>query len=100
METLVRALESGEYKVAYTDAFRAHQEKKNGRHVVTKRDVPYSFDFDYDRILTTNFIPVLCFMHEHSCVEETGLFDESLKRLEDWDMWIRMSRKFKFAHIS
>ena len=99
VETLVRALESGEYKVAYTDAYRAHQEKKNGRYVVTKRDVPYSFDFDYDRILTTNFVPVLCFMHERSCVEETGLFDESLKRLEDWDMWIRMSRKFKFTHV-
>ncbi|MGE5799190.1 MAG: glycosyltransferase, partial [Syntrophaceae bacterium] len=99
VETLVRALESGEYKVAYTDAYRAHQEKRNGEYAVTKRDVPYSFDFDYDRILTTNFIPVLCFMHERACVEETGLFDESLKRLEDWDMWIRMSRKFKFAHI-
>ena len=99
VETLVRALESGEHKVAYTDAYRAHQDKKNGRYVVTKRDVPYSFDFDYDRILKTNFIPVLCFMHERSCVEETGLFDESLKRLEDWDMWIRMSRRFKFAHI-
>ena len=99
VETLVRALETGEHKVAYTDAYRAHQEKRYGEYVVTKRDVPYSFDFDYDRILTTNFIPVLCFMHERSCVEETGLFDESLKRLEDWDMWIRMSRKFKFAHI-
>lgn len=97
--TLVRFLESGKYEVAYTDAHRAHQEKKNGKYTVTKRDVPYSFDFDYDRILTTNFIPVLCFMHRRSCVEETGLFDESLKRLEDWDMWIRMSRKFKFAHI-
>ena len=99
VETLVRALEGSDYRVAYTDAHRAHQEKRNGRYVVTKRDVPYSFDFDYDRILQTNFIPVLCFMHERSCVEETGLFDESLKRLEDWDMWIRMSRKFKFAHI-
>jgi GT2 family glycosyltransferase/MoaA/NifB/PqqE/SkfB family radical SAM enzyme/Flp pilus assembly protein TadD len=99
VETLVAFLESGEYKVAYTDAYRAHQEKKNGEYVVIKRDVPYSFDFDYDRILETNFVPVLCFMHERSCAEEAGLFDESLKKLEDWDLWIRMSRKFKFAHI-
>ena len=99
VETLVNFLESGEHKVAYTDAYRAHQEKNNGTYVVTKRDVPYSFDFDYDRILTTNFVPVLCFMHDRSCVDEVGLFDESLKRLEDWDMWIRLSRKYKFAHI-
>jgi len=99
VETLVNFLETSEYKVAYTDAYRAHQEKKNGEYVVSKRDVPYSFDFDYDKILTTNFVPVLCFMHERSCVEEAGFFDEFLKRLEDWDMWIRMSRKFEFAHI-
>jgi GT2 family glycosyltransferase/radical SAM superfamily enzyme YgiQ (UPF0313 family)/Tfp pilus assembly protein PilF/glycosyltransferase involved in cell wall biosynthesis/SAM-dependent methyltransferase len=100
LETLVRFLEKGEYKVAYTDAYRAFQEKKSGAYVVTKRDVPYSLDFDYDKILTENFIPVLCFMHERLCVDEVGLFDETLKNHEDWDLWIRMSRKFKFAHIN
>jgi glycosyltransferase involved in cell wall biosynthesis len=99
VETLVRFLESSDYRVAYTDAYRAHQEWKNGEYVVTKRDIPYSFDFDYDWILRTNFVPVPCFMHERSCLDEVGGFDESLKRLEDWDFWIRMSRKFKFAHL-
>ena len=99
LKTLVSFLELGEYQVAYTDAYRAHQGKINDEYIVTKRDVPYSFDFDYDRILTTNFIPVLCVIHNRSCVEQTGLFDESLENHEDWDMWIRMSRIFKFAHI-
>jgi GT2 family glycosyltransferase/Flp pilus assembly protein TadD/MoaA/NifB/PqqE/SkfB family radical SAM enzyme len=99
LQTLVDLLGHSEFKVAYTDAFRAHQKKVNGRYVVVKRDVPYSFDFDYDRILTDNFVPVLCFMHEKSCLDEVGLFDEELTTQEDWDLWIRMSRKFKFAHI-
>lgn len=99
VETLVSFLESSNYKVAYTDANRAHQIKKGNHYFVEKRDRPYSFDFDYDKILVANFIPVLCVMHEKSCFDTVGAFDESLKRHEDWELWLRMSRKFRFAHI-
>jgi len=73
--------------------------KENGRYIEKKKDIPYSYDFDYDQILVTNFIPVLCFMHEKACFKGTGLFDESLKVLEDWDLWIRMSREYELYHI-
>ena len=33
------------------------------------------------------------------CFDAVGLFDESLCVAEDWDMWIRIIRKFDFAHI-
>ena len=99
LETLVTFLEGSPYKVAYTDAYRAQQEKENGEYVVRKRDVPYSVDFDYDGILVGNFIPVLCVMHERSCLAQVGLFDETLTSHEDWDLWIRLSRRFEFAHI-
>jgi len=99
LETLVNFLENSEYKVAYTDAYRVHQENENGEYIVTKRDLPYSFDFNYDQILVDNFIPILCLMHERSCLNEVGLFDEELSVLEDWDLLIRLSRKFKFFHI-
>lgn len=99
LETLVRFLKGSPYKVAYTDAHRAYQKRVNGRYAVVTKDIPYSFDFDYDRILVDNFVPVLCFMHEKSCLDEVGYFDEDLTTQEDWDLWIRLSRKFKFAHI-
>jgi len=99
IETLVSALENSDYKVAYTDANRGHQRALNGRHAVTRRDVPYSSEFDYDRILVQNFIPTLCILHEKSCLEDTGRFDESLPVLEDWDLWIRLSRKYPFRHV-
>lgn len=97
--TLVTFLEGSDYAVAYSDARRTHQVKECGRYTVVKRDLPYSEDFDYDRILVDNFVPVLCFMHEKQCIAESGYFDETLRRHEDWDLWIRMSRKFRFAHI-
>jgi len=99
LQTLVTFLEQSKCKVAYTDAYRAHQERRDGRYVVTKRDIPYSFDFDHDRILVHNFVPVLCFMHERACLNAVGFFDESLTTHEDWELWIRLSRRFQFAHI-
>jgi radical SAM protein with 4Fe4S-binding SPASM domain len=98
-ETLVGFLKNSTYKIAYTDAHRAVMKKKDGKYQVVYRDLPYSFDFDYDRILWDNFVPVLCFMHEKACLDDVGMFDEDLHTLEDWDLWIRMSRQFKLAHI-
>ena len=99
LETLVQFLEKSEFKIAYTDAYRAHQTKTNENYIVTKRDIPHSYDFDEDLILIHNLAPVLCFMHERSCIEKVGNFDETLTTHEDWDLWIRMSRCFKMAHI-
>ena len=100
LETLVTFLESTDYQVAYTDALRAHQVKEGDKYTVTHRDLPYSFDFDPDHILVENHIPVLCVIHERACIDKVGLFDERLRSHEDWDLWIRMSREFKFAHIN
>jgi len=99
LEVLVNFLESNEFKVAFTEACRAYQTSENGKYIITKRDIPYAMDFDEDQILVNNMIPVLCVMHEKSCLDEVGLFDENLTTHEDWDLWIRMSRKFRFAHI-
>jgi glycosyltransferase involved in cell wall biosynthesis len=99
IETLVKFLENSEYKIAYTDAVMAQQEKQNGEYVTINRSVPYSLDFDKDKILVSNCTPNLCLMHEKSCLDEVGLFDETLSTHEDWDLIIRLSRNFDIAHI-
>ena len=99
IETLVKFLENSEYKIAYTDAVMAQQEKQNGEYVTINRSVPHSLDFDKDKILVSNCTPNLCLMHEKSCLDEVGLFDETLSTHEDWDLIIRLSRKFDIAHI-
>jgi glycosyltransferase involved in cell wall biosynthesis len=99
LQTLVHCLENNDCAVAYTDAYRAHQIQRDGRAVVVQKDLPFSCDFDHDRILVGNFIPVLCVMHQKRCLETVGLFDESLTTHEDWDLWIRMSRQYRFGHV-
>lgn len=99
LETLVGYLESNDCRVAYTDANCAIQQKAANGFVTVKKEVVYSRDFDYDAILYVNFIPVLCIIHEKACLSLSGMFDEYLSRHEDWDLWIRMSRHERFAHI-
>lgn len=100
LETLVGFLESNDCRVAYSDAYCAIQQKTDNGFVTVKREVVYSRDFDYDAILYVNFIPVLCVIHEKACLSLCGMFDESLSRHEDWDLWIRMSRHERFEHIN
>lgn len=99
LETLVTFLESSDFRVAYTDALRAHQVKQQGRYVTTHKDLPYSHGFNADHLLVANQFPVLCLMHEKSCLEKAGLFDESLTTHEDWDLWIRLSLHYPFFHL-
>ncbi|CUQ67235.1 glycosyltransferase [Candidatus Nitrospira inopinata] len=99
LETLVTVLEKGQCKAAYSDAWRVHEQYEEGRYVEVGRDVPYSQDFSFPHLLVMNYFPVLCVMHERSCLEEVGFFDESLFAHEDWDLWIRMAEKFPFIHV-
>ncbi len=101
LATLTAALADGRHAVAYSDAERA---KIGDDGAVLACDVPYSTDFDPDALLLTNFIPMLCVLHERACVGAVAgpggaLFDESLPVLEDWDLWIRLSRRYPFIHI-
>ena len=101
LATLTAALADGRHAVAYSDAERA---KVGDDGAVLACDVPYSTDFDPDALLLTNFIPMLCVLHERACVGAVAgpggaFFDEGLPVLEDWDLWIRLSRRYPFVHI-
>ena len=100
LETLVSVLDQGEYKVAYSDAWRVHEQLSHDRHIEIGRDVPYSYDFNPAHLLVSNYFPVLCMMHRRDCLDQVGRFDESLYAHEDWDLWIRMATVFPFKHVA
>ena len=99
IQTLVDFLEATEYQVAYADAYRVLQEKRDGAYITLAKEIYYSQDFNRDYFLVASYIAVQTIMHEKDCLEKTGYFDESLTTHEDLDMWIRLSHNYEFAHI-
>lgn len=46
--------------------------------------------------------PIMCGsapMIRRQCLDQVGLFDQSLSSAEDWDMWIRIAEKYEFAVV-
>jgi hypothetical protein len=52
--------------------------------------------FLFDVLWEGNFIPAMTTLIRRDCFTKVGMYDEDLC-FEDWDMWMRISRKFRFA---
>jgi glycosyltransferase involved in cell wall biosynthesis len=48
-------------------------------------------------MLKTNFLGAMTVLIRRNCIEQVGHFDEALA-YEDWDMWLRIARKFEFLY--
>jgi len=55
---------------------------------------------NFQKLLLTNFIfSSSGVMVKKSVIDNVGLFDESLKNADDWDMWIRIAQKYNFDFV-
>ncbi|MCU1462940.1 MAG: Family 2 glycosyl transferase [Acidimicrobiales bacterium] len=61
--------------------------------------VPYSFDFDIHLIGDTNYIHPSDLVVRVDAVRSAGGFDPTLRSLEDWDLWIRLSVNSRLWHL-
>jgi radical SAM protein with 4Fe4S-binding SPASM domain len=52
-------------------------------------------EFNFKKLLTENYIDISTFVHSRDCVRQVGLWDESLRRLTDWDYVTRVTAKFE-----
>ncbi len=52
------------------------------------------------QLLERNQIGSPSVMIRRRCFDSVGLFDPKLRTIEDWDMWIRMSRRYQFMAIA
>lgn len=84
--------------VLYSDAYQIdeHGELLPKMFIETHRvlaEMPEGWIFD--TLSQGNFIPGMTTVVRRRCFDVIGRFDESLLS-EDWDMWLRISRQFKF----
>ncbi|MFH1061305.1 MAG: glycosyltransferase family 2 protein [Candidatus Omnitrophota bacterium] len=52
----------------------------------------------HENLLFGNFVTIHVLIRRQ-CLAQVDMFDEKLPRLQDWDLWLRLSEKFKFFYI-
>lgn len=79
--------------VVYSDANYIHMNKNdNGTYSITNQYVKRSGHYNYKQLLIHNIAPPLCFLTKKQIVIQAGLFDDTMRSHEDWDMWLRIAR--------
>lgn len=52
-----------------------------------------------ESLVQSNFIPTQAALVRKSCIDSVGNFDERLPRLQDWEMWLRISKKYTIDYV-
>jgi LmbE family N-acetylglucosaminyl deacetylase/glycosyltransferase involved in cell wall biosynthesis len=98
--SLVNHLEMTREKVAFSSVlnvfFSGPPENPQNRE---KEELVFAFDFDPDRLLFENYIPIMSVLFSRETLEQINGFSTELTLFEDWDFWIRLSRYFSFQHV-
>lgn len=106
--TLVAASSATGVRVVYSDAAVARYRiagaeerdaRDGGGWACVARQLPYSRDFDAERLLVDNYIPFHTLLIQRKLLREVEPLDESLESFEDWDLLIRMAQHAPFHHL-
>ena len=54
----------------------------------------------FDRLLQSGFILPSTVLLRRSCLDEVGMFDESMRSHEDIELWLRVCQKWKVALVN
>lgn len=101
VELLVEALENGtDCRVAYSDLYKSYcNVLPDGSRQVLSKHVEISRDFDRFLMLYFNHVLHVSLMHRRDLLDRTGLYNESLTILIDWDMTRRLAFFSDFHHV-
>lgn len=54
----------------------------------------------HNELLKGNFVSGVSAIVRRNCFEKTGMFDENVPRLQDWELFIRLSKHYEFKYIN
>lgn len=71
-------------------------------HIVPRREISLvrKRGYLYPELLRRNYIGGPTLLVRKECFDEVGLFDESLAIFEDWDMVLRLSKRYDAAFVA
>lgn len=69
-------------------------------YISSREDINIFSEFgSYTSILASNYIPALSTLIKRNILIEVGLYEEEIT-LEDWNMWLKLSKKYKMKYIN
>ena len=96
LERQIRKLVDGKYKMCYAKTWCFIDNSNQ----IYDGFVNVALDFeDKDKILIYDFIPILTVLIMKNVLDEVGYFDETLRGVEDWDLWIRVLQKNEAIYL-
>jgi LmbE family N-acetylglucosaminyl deacetylase/glycosyltransferase involved in cell wall biosynthesis len=101
IEKLVTNLHAKGPAVVYSDCEIGAYTLIGDRVATVAAPRPFAaWEFDRDWLLMRNYIPMISVLFPRSLWHQVQGFDEALASLEDWDLWLRMSRHLEFRRVS
>lgn len=101
VQVLVDALEGPtDCRVAYSDLYKTYcHVLSDGTREIRSKYVEISRDFDRFLMLYFNHVLHVSLMHRRDLLDRTGLYNEDLNILIDWDMTRRLAFFSDFQHL-
>jgi len=82
--------------VVYTSFWLIDQGKKT---LIPSSDMKQTEGKIYTALLKKNFVNTPTAVVRKECFEKVGMF-ENIPRLQDWELWLRISKYYYFKHLS
>ncbi len=82
--------------VVYTAFWRIESKEKT---YTPAKDVLTTNGDLLEELLKRNFITTQSILVKKACLEEVGLFDETMPRLQDWELLLRLAKRYPFRFI-
>jgi glycosyltransferase involved in cell wall biosynthesis/ubiquinone/menaquinone biosynthesis C-methylase UbiE len=96
LEELIKSAENERKEFVYVDWYEVsfNEQGKEFQRIVEFRE-----DVTPEMLITQNYINHKCILHSRELLSKTGLYDESLDFLIDWDIIRRLAFQVKPFHI-
>ena len=100
LEVMVSELKK-DFVLAYSGQNTLLLEKGDNKNFKVLGRSVRNYKYNPVQLMQGNYIDVNCVIHRKSIFKEISMFDETLKTLEDWDLFAKIAAKypFKIKHV-
>lgn len=101
LEKLLKHQQSNDFDFVYSRCWRVYGHYRPEGFITAHRKAAWQpTQFSAAMLFRDNFISTLNVLHKRECIAVVGGFDQYLRHLEDWDLWVRIAQQYKVSGIT